>query len=108
MNKEISKKIFWKYVNLKINRKIHHSHIYAVISILFEEIVQDLLSDKEIKIFNFGTLSLNKTKAKKYYDVRFQRLMQSKGGRILKFELSKKNKKKLINCLDVDATFGND
>jgi nucleoid DNA-binding protein len=108
MNKEISKKIFWRYVNSKIKRKIHHYHVFAIISILFEEIVKDLLNNKEIKIFNFGTLSLNKTKAKKYYDVRFQKVMQSTGSRILKFELSKKIKKKLINYLDVDATFGSD
>lgn len=104
MNKEISKKIFWRFVNKKINRAIHHYHVFAVISLLFEEIVKDLLSNKKIKIFNFCTISLEKNNPKKYFDVRFQKIMISKGSNLIKIELSKKLKKKLVNSLDVDAT----
>lgn len=104
MNKEINKRVFWRFVNLKIKRVIHHYHVFAVISILFDEIIKDLSGGKDIKIFNFGNLSLKSTKPRKYYDVRFNKIMESSGNKILKFSLSKKLRTKLISyiCLDED------
>lgn len=108
MNEEISKKKLWKYLNIKIKRAVNHHHVFAIISILFEEMVIDLLNGKEIKIFNFGTLYLENTKPKKYHDVRFKKMMESKGNRVLKFLLKNKLKKKLISYLDVDTTLRDD
>lgn len=102
MNKEISKRTFWRYVNIKINRVIHHYHVFAVISILFDEIISDLISGKQIKIFNFGTLYLKSTNPRKYYDVRFNKIMESGGNKIMKFSLSNKFKKKLIKYVSLD------
>ena len=103
MNIEISKRLFWRYVNIKLNRAVHSYHVFAIISILFEEIIEDLKKSKQIKIFNFATISLNETKPKKYFDVRYQKIMESKGGRLIKIDLSKKIKRKLVQYLDVDG-----
>ena len=105
MNQEISKKTFWKYVNEKINRSIHHYHVFSVISILFEELVSDLLNNKEIKIFNFGKLKLSPPRMKKYFNVVSRSMKESPGNRLLKFSLSPKLKKRLVRSLDVDRTF---
>lgn len=57
----ISKRDLWRYVNRKIKRLIHHYHVFSVISLLFDEMVQDLRDGKEIKIANLGILVLKKT-----------------------------------------------
>lgn len=101
----ISKRSLWRYVNRKINRAIHHYHVFGVMTILFEEIVKDLKQGKEIDIFNLGVLSLHQTKPRKYYDFRYQKVMQSKGRRILKFKLSSSVNKKLRKLLDIEKTF---
>lgn len=107
MNQEISKKIFWRYVNKKINRSIHHYHVFSVISILFEELINDLINDKEIKIFNFVKLKLSRPRAKRYFNVVSRCMQESSGNRLLKFSLSPKLKKRLVQSLDVDKTFPN-
>ena len=101
----ITKRSLWRYVNKKINRTIHHYHVFGVITILFEEIIKDLKQGKDINIFNLGILSLSETKSRKYYDVRYQQVMQSKGYRILKFKLAAPIHKKLRKLLDIDKTF---
>jgi nucleoid DNA-binding protein len=103
MSIEVNKRLFWRYVNIKLNRAIHSYHVFSILSILLEEIIEDLKKSKEIKIINFATISLNDTKPKKYFDVRYQKIMESKGGRLIKIDLSKKIKKKLIQYLDVDG-----
>lgn len=102
MNIEITKRDFWRYINKKIKKIVHHQHVLNIISILFEEMILDLKNDKEIKIFNLGTLFLQKNNSKKYYDVRFQKIMESKPAKILKFVPSKKFKKKLVSRIDLD------
>lgn len=107
-NDSISKRMLWHYVNKKINRTIHHSHVLSIISILFEEIIEDLKAGKELNIHNFGKLSLNQTKPRVYYNVVYQKLMLSKGRKILKFSLSPLVRKKIVNFIDIDKTFGGD
>lgn len=103
MNKQISKKLFWRFVNVKINRAVHHYHVFAVLSILFEEMVKDFDEGKEIKIFNLGKLALTPTKHKKYFDIRFQKTMVStKNNRSLKFILQKNIKDKLSSLVSLD------
>jgi nucleoid DNA-binding protein len=101
----ISKRDFWRYVNQKIKRSINHYHVFSVITILFEELLIDLKNGKDIKVFNLGTLSLRPTKPRKYYDVRFQKVMQSEGHKILRFILARPISKKLRALLDIDKTF---
>ena len=100
----ISKRVLWQYVNKKIRRLVHHYHVFSVMTILFEEMLKDLKSGKRIRIFNFGTLSLQKTKPRKYFDVRYQQVMQSSGHRILRFILAPTLSKKLRHHLDLDKT----
>ena len=104
----INKRILWRYVNQKIRRLIHHYHVFAVITILFDEMLKDLIRNKEIKIFNFGTLSLKEMKPRRYHDVREKKVMLSKGHRILRFTLAPQIRKKLCDRLDLDKTLRND
>ena len=98
----ISKRDLWYYVNRKIKRLIHHYHVFSVISILFEEMVKDLKAGKEIKIVNLGTLILKDTPPRKYHDVRFRRMMESPGHRVMRLFLAKPIRKKLCESLDLD------
>lgn len=104
----IGKKVLFSYVNNKINHLVKYYHVYGVISILFEEMIKDLVDGKEIKIYNFGTIYLRQNKSRKYFDVRFQKIMQSRENKILKFKLSPTLRKKLCNEIDVDRTFKDD
>lgn len=104
----VTKRIFWRYVNLKIKRAIHHYHVFAVISILFEEMIKDLKQGKEINIFNLGSLELKETKPRLYHDVNKKQVVLSKKRKILKFKLARKLKKRLTRNLDIDKTFKDD
>ena len=104
----VTKRIFWRYVNVKIKRIIHHYHVFAVISILFEEMLKDLKEGKEIKIFNLGSLWLKDTEPRLYHDVNKRQVVLSEKRRILKFRLARKLKKRLTASLDIDRTFKDD
>lgn|SRR5512135_1999486 len=101
MSLSISKRDLWHYVNRKIKRLIHHYHVFSVISILFDEMIKDLKSGKEIKIINLGTLVLKDTPPRRYHDVRFQCVMESPGHRVMRFFLAKTIRKKLCDSLDL-------
>lgn len=101
------RKELWVYVNRKIKRLIHHYHVFAVISVLFEEMLKDLVDGKEIKIINFGTFVLKQMPPKKYHDVRFNKIMETKGYKILRFFLAKPIGKKLCAAVDLDGGSGN-
>lgn len=103
MSLSISKRDLWHYVNRKIKRLVHHYHVFSVISILFEEMFQDLKNGKEVKIANFGTLVLKDTPPRRYHDVRLRQMMQSSGHRVLRFFLAKPIRKKLCDALDLDS-----
>ena len=104
----VSKRSLWRYVNRKINRLVHHYHVFSVITILFDEMIADLVKGKQIKIKNFGTLTLKWLRPRKYFDVRFQQVMQAKAHRILRFTLAPKFRKKLVEHLDLDKTLKDD
>lgn len=104
----INKRTLWRYVNAKIKRLIHHYHVFSVITILFDEMIGDLLAGKDIKIANFGVLSLKSMKPRRYHDVVQKRVVLSKGHRILRFTLSPPIRKKLCDHLDLDKTLGDD
>ena len=104
----ISRRDLWKYVNGKIKKSIHFYHVGSVITILIDEMIKDLKKGKKIKIFNFGILSLEKTKPRKYHDVRYNKVMISVGSYILKFKMAPLIKKKLCGMLDIDKTFKDD
>jgi len=100
MNKSITKRKLWHYVNLKIKRAIHHYHVFSVISILFEELLIDFQNKKEVKIHNFGTFSLKTLKSKKYFDLFKLAVLDSTPKRILRFTLAPRIRKKILRHLD--------
>lgn len=108
MSLSIDKRKLWHYVNLKLNRMIHHYHVLSVITILFDEMLKDLKNGKKIKIMNFGTLMLKDLKPRKYFDVRHQKVMQSTGNRIMRFVLVAPLRKKMTEHLDLDKTLKDD
>jgi nucleoid DNA-binding protein len=107
MSISISKRDLWHYVNRKIKRLIHHYHVFSVITILFEEMIKDLQAGKEIKIANLGTLVLKDMPPRKYHDVRFRRVMESSGNRVMRLFLAKPVRKKLCESLDLDNKLRN-
>lgn len=58
----VNRKKLWVYINQKINRVVHHYQVFSVMSLLFEEMVSDLKSGKEIKVKNFGKFYFKKNK----------------------------------------------
>jgi nucleoid DNA-binding protein len=102
MSNSVSKRNLWQYVNLKINRLIHHYHVFSIITILFEEMLQDLKQNKPIKIMNFGTLSLKKMRPRKYHDVVYREVKESRGSKIMRFTLAPSLRKKLCESLNLD------
>lgn len=104
----VTKRIFWRYVNIKIKRVIHHYHVFSVISILFDEMLNDLKDGKKIEIFNFGTFFLRENKPRLYFDVNKQQVTLSGSRKILKFKISNKLKKRLTERIDIDKTFKDD
>jgi|SRR6185436_11548354 len=101
----ITKRILWRYVNKKINRTIHHYHVFSVITILFDEILNDLKLGKELKIFNFGRLVIKELPSRKYYNIHDKTIRISNSHKILRFILSSKLRKELKKQLDVDLFF---
>lgn len=104
-NQSISKRDLWHYVNRKIKRLVHRYHVFAIISILFEEMVKDLRQGKPIKVANLGIITLQPTPPRWYHHVRLHQMVFSPGHRIMRFSLSKPIHKKLIELLDLDRTF---
>lgn len=104
MSISISKRDLWRYVNRKIKRLVHHYHVFAVITILFEEMIKDLKQGKSIKIINLGTIALNPTKPRWYHNVRLRQMVLSPGYRVMRFVLAPPIHKKIIEFLDLDKT----
>jgi nucleoid DNA-binding protein len=98
----ISKRKLWQYVNRKLNRLIHHYHVFSVITILFDEMLIDLKKGKAIKIHNFGTLLLKQMRPRRYFDVTKQKVLLSEGHKILRFTLAAPLRKKLVALVDLD------
>lgn len=104
----ISKRDLWRYVNRKVKRLVHRYHVFAVISILFEEMSKDLQQGKSIKITNLGTIILQPTKPRWYHHVQLRQMVLSPGHRVMRFLLAKPIHKKMVDFLDLDKTFGNE
>lgn len=108
MNVSVSKRDLWRYVNRKIKRLVHRYHVFAVITILFEEMVKDLKQGKDIKIANLGVITLKPTQPRWYHNVVLRKMVLSPGHRVLRFFLSKPIHKKLVSLLDLDKTLKDD
>ena len=100
----INKRSLWRQVNKKINKKINSNHVYAVINILFEEIINDLINNKPIIIDNFFTMKLSEESFKKHYNIVLKKISVCKNKRKINIKISPKLKTKLIHFLDIDET----
>jgi nucleoid DNA-binding protein len=100
----ISKRELWRFVNHKIKHLVHHYHVFAIISILFEEMIKDLKQGKSIRVANLGTISLKPTKPRWYHNVYLRKMVLSPGHRVMRFVLAPTVHKKLVEFLDLDKT----
>lgn len=100
-----NKELFVNYVVNKMDRTINESHINSVITILFEEVMADFMQRKRFKIGNFGVFSLKKMRSRKYFDFRFQKVVECAGGKnVLKFLAIQKIRDLLCSLIDLDKT----
>jgi nucleoid DNA-binding protein len=90
-----------------IDKKIDKNHIVSIVSILFEEMLLDLSSGKKFNIGNFGKFFIKKMKPRKFFNVTQMKVTESVGNKILKFKFSQQNRRKILDSIDVEKTFGN-
>jgi nucleoid DNA-binding protein len=101
----VNKRDLWRLVNLKINRAVHHYHVFSVMSSLFKEMLVDLKSGKEVKIHNFGKFRLVKNKPRFFINLYTKEKCYSEGKSYLKFVPNKSLKREIIKNLDCEKTF---
>ncbi len=101
----VDKRALWRLVNKRINRVVHHYHVFSVISFLIEEMINDLKCGKEIKIDNLGTIKLKKSRARYFKNLFTQEICYSNGKNYVKFMPSLKLKRKLLEYIDFEKTF---
>jgi nucleoid DNA-binding protein len=97
---KIHKRNFWMFLCKELGSVINRLHVYAVISILCEEMAKDLSSGKEIEIANFGTFSLKRTTPQRYMNVVSKEIEISKGRNKLELTLTRKLNKYISNHID--------
>lgn len=107
MTPNIGKKQLWRHVNIKINRSIHHYHVFAVLNLLFEELMKDLADGKQIEIIGLGKFGLKQGSPRNFFNIWTQKMAHSAGHKILKFTLTKKLQKTLRDYWDLDKPLTN-
>lgn len=108
MNKSITRLILAKLVSKKLRKGISHSHINPIISILFEEINNDLMQGDEVKIGKFLTIKLVKTNPRRHMNIWTQKISWSKGRFLLRMNIQSGLLKLIKKHLDVEKSFKND
>lgn len=110
--KNIGPKILAALVHKKLRKfgkKIGHKHIKPVVMILLDELKRDLTEDrKTLVIENFAKIRYSLPKPKKYFSFVSKQVEESDGNPLLKFQLFKFIRKRIISLVDVDKTFGTD
>lgn len=101
----INKKKLWRLINKSINRSIEAPHVFAVINILFEELLKDFKEGKELKIHNFGLMKLTLNEVQRSFNVIKQTVTLGKPSKMFKFKMGKQIKNKIVEHLD---KFGED
>lgn len=101
----ISRRTFAFYINKKVDHIIHSYHILSIITLLFEELLQDLKKKKEIKVFNLGSLFIEETKPRWYYDLFKKEKRFSSTNNIIRFVLCEKLNKIIQDNTDMEKTF---
>jgi len=100
--KFISKRELWHKVNAKLRGRIHNTHVYSVINLLFEELISDLLNEKDIDIINFGTFTFKKMKDRRFWNVSTKEISTAPGNYVLRFFIANKLRKRILKNIAVD------
>ncbi len=99
--KTINKKNISLLITKKLNNNISYKNISDVISIFFEELFKELKTGKKIKIKNFCSFKLEKTKPRRYFNYWTKQFAISKGRPQFKIQLSYSLRKKISKHLDL-------
>ncbi len=94
------------YIARKIKKKINMNglHSACIIGILFDEIYKDIFDDKEIKIYNFGTLCTRRTVIGTKHHVVLRKQTKFRDIKRMYLFLDESIKKVIDVYLDVDKT----
>ena len=103
--KVLNKKILSSLVAKKINYTIHYTHITNVISMFIDEFMMHLQQKEQINISNFCSFKLEKSKPRKFHNVRKRRFAVSAGTVLIKIKLSRALRNKIIQNMDLIKTF---
>lgn len=104
--KHVDKRFLVQYVSKKLNGRIKLYHISAVISFLFDELIEELRAGSIITIGKFGKFFLKHLRIRRYHDVIERKIKMTPGNKTLRFQLQKDIQKILTNSLDIAKTFG--
>jgi nucleoid DNA-binding protein len=105
MNDKIFPSKLYKIVSQKLKGIIPVYHVRGVISILLEELRDELLETGEIKIGNFGDFHYQKLPDKRHVNISTKKMDITRGHRAVRFKLSKAISRILTSNLDIDKTF---
>lgn len=92
-------------VEERMSIKVDPLHIASIITILLEEIYQDIVSKGKFKIKNFGTFILRQVPPRKYFNFQTQQVEQSIGNKQFQFRLTKSLRKLICENINIDKTF---
>ena len=98
----ISRIPLFYYIYTKLDKKIPKKDVQAVVSILMDEIAEDFINDKKLKIFNFMTILPLRIESKLKYNVWFKKQTKSKETRTLKVKIAKRFRDRLLNNFKSD------
>ena len=105
-SKNVDKRFLVQYVSKKLHGTIPLYHISAVISFLFDELIEELRAGSIITIGKFGKFFLKHLRIRRYHDVIERKIKMTEGTKTLRFQLHKDIQKILTNSLDIAKTFG--
>lgn len=100
---KIKKQKFKQQVFKRCKNVASKHHVFNIVNILLDELSNDLYYKKEkIKIKNFCTISIKKTKPKNFFSIWYQKKMISTGKNQVVFKLFEPLKKILYSYIDKD------
>lgn len=102
---KIRKRYLAQLVANKLDIEIDRRHIVSIITILFEEIMKDILTKGQFVITNFGKFLFGRSPSRKFFNFQTGKVEQSVGNNKLKFQLNEQLKRNILNQIDVERTF---
>lgn len=91
------------YIHKKLNSTILMFHISGVISILIEEIRNELLENKKIEIFNFGKLTLKNRKERTFFSNFLKKEVLKKEKVLLHFKILNRVRLLMFKYIDINS-----